>query len=192
MKRNKRKMKNKLAIKFLKDGRVEITIDKPVLDQRRLAKFPESLDEITPPYTPKLPEQMIKIRQQNPNQGPVYMLVDHEMWCPELEGKGRCNCNPNIIDLELGENTGMGHEKLICKECGQFSTGKMILHDVVENDMGCWDRFWIAGGDISYWLVGILESANRLLICHQCMLHLGIEFPNAIENGEASRDHKLH
>jgi hypothetical protein len=192
MKRNKKKMKNLLDSKLLKDGSLEITIRESVfklpLNERELPTFPESLH----PYAPTLPEQRIKTSRQNPNQGPVYMLVDYKMWCPELEGKGKCNCNPQIPGLELGENTGMGHEKLTCKECGQFSTGKVILHDVVEKDFDCWDRFWIEGGDMFYWLVGIVWTADRLLICHHCMIDLGIKFPNGMEDNEDSRDHKLH
>src|SRR5215510_1508192 len=189
-------MKNILDITFVEDGYVEITIRESVfrlpLDEHGLPMFPESLKEKLPPYAPKMVEHRIKSRRQNPNQGRVYMLVNHKAWCRELRGTGTCNCNPDISDLEIGKNTGMGHGKLTCTKCGQSSTGEMILHDIVENDIGCWDRFWIEGGDMFYWLVGIAGTEIKLLICHVCMINLGIKFPNGIEDNEDSRHHKLH
>jgi len=120
------------------------------------------------------------------------MAVSHDAWCPEMRGTGRCNCNPDINDLEIGECRGVGNGKLTCEECGESSTGEVIRHSVVEDDTGCWDRFWIEGGDMFYWLGGIAETEIRLLICHLCMIELGIKFPNGIEDNEDSGDDQLN
>jgi hypothetical protein len=188
-------MRNIFDIKFVEDGCVEITNGESVFrlprDERGLLIFPESLKEKLPPYAPKMVEHKIRSRRQNPDQGAVCTLVNHKAWCRELRGKRKCNCDPDFFDLEIGDS-GMDHGKLTCKECGQFSKGEMILHDVVENEIGCWDRFWIEGGDMFYWLVGIPGTEIRLLICHLCMISLHIKFPNGIEDEEDSVDHKLH
>lgn len=105
-----------------------------------------------------------------------------------MRGTERCNCNPDIFDLEIREDNGISLGKITCKVCEEFSTGEMILYDVVEDDSGCWDRFWIQGGDMFYWLVGIGGTEIRLLICHLCMIELGIKFPNALESDKDDED----
>lgn len=185
-------MKNKFDIKFVEDGYVEITFRESVftlpLNERGLPTFPESLKEKLPPYAPEMVEQRIKSKRQNPNQGPIFMAVGHERWCPELRGTGRCNCNPVINDLEIGGCSGMGNGKLTCEECGESSTGEMILYNVVEDDTGCWDCFWIEGGDRFYRLMGVVGTKIRMLICHLCMIKLGIKFPNALEGDTDDKD----
>ena len=185
-------MKNEVKIEFVDHGCVEITISDSVfrldLDERGSPKFPESLKEKLPPYLPEMVERWIMSKRLNPNQGFPYMAVSHDPWCPEMRGTGRCNCNPDINDLEIGECRGVGNGKLTCEECGESSTGEVIRHSVVEDDTGCWDRFWIEGGDMFYWLVGIAETEIRLLICHLCMIELGIKFPNALESDMNDKD----
>lgn len=177
-------MKHTIETKFVEDDCVEVTIGELVfrldLDERGLPKFPDSLRETLPPYLPEMIGQQIQSKRQNPNQGTTYG-VSHDPWCPENRGTGRCNCNPDIFDLEIREYSGIGDGKLSCKMCEVSSTGEVILSDVVEHDSGCWERLWIEGGDLFYWVVGIAGSEITLLICHLCMIELGIEFPNAIE-----------
>jgi hypothetical protein len=83
------------------------------------------------------------------------------------------------MDLKIREYTGISDEKLTCQMCEKFSTGE-ILGDVVESDTGVGYRFWIQDGDMFYWLVGKRGTELQLLICHLCMIELGIKFPNAI------------
>lgn len=116
------------------------------------------------------------------------MAVRHEPWCPEMKGTGRCNCNPDIYDLETIEYSGIGDGKLTCKECGESSTGEMILYDFVEDETGRWQRFWTESGDMFYWLVCIRGTEIRLLICHLCMIELGVKFPNALEFDKDDKD----
>ena len=185
-------MKNTVDIKFVEDGCVEITFGESVfrlaIDEHGSPQFPESLKEKLPPYMPEMVERWIMSKRHNPNQGFPYMAVSHEPWCPEMRGTGRCNCNPDINDLEIGECSGIGNGKLTCEECGESSTGEIILHNVVEDDTGCWDRFRIEGGDMFYWLVGVVGTEIRLLICHLCMIELGIKFPNALECDTDDKD----
>ena len=189
-------MKNIFNIKFVEDGCVEITFGESVfklpLNERGLPTFPESLKEKLPPYAPKMIERRIESKRRNPNQGPDYMAVSHDPWCPEMKMTGSSNCDPDIYDLEVGENSGMGDGKLTCKGCGDSSTGEIIRCDFIEDNTGCWDRFWIEGGDMFYWLTSIKGTDIKLLICHLCMIELGIKFPNGIEDNEDSRHHKLH
>src|SRR5262249_33768057 len=118
--------------------------------------------------------------------------ISHYAWCPEMQGTGRCNCNPDIYDLETREYSGIGDGKLTCKVCEEFSIGEVILYGVVEDGDGYWERFWIKGGDMFYWLVGIKKTEFRFLICHLCMIDLGIEFPNGIEDNEDWGDDQLN
>ena len=185
-------MKNKLAIKFVDEECIEITLEESVfrlaIDEHGLPEFPESLKEKLPPYMPAMVERWIKGERDNPHQNPTHMAVSHDPWCPEMRGTERCNCNPDIFDLEIREDNGISLGKLTCKVCEEFSTGEMILYDVVEDDSGCWDRFWIQGGDMFYWLMGIAGTEIRLLICHLCMIELGIKFPNALECNTDDKD----
>jgi hypothetical protein len=185
-------MKNKLDIKFVDEECVEISLEESVfrlaIDEHGLPEFPESLKEKLPPYLPEMVERWIKSKRHNPNQGLPYMAVSHELRCPEMKGTGRCNCNPVICDLEIREYSGIGAGKLTCKVCDESSIGEVILYDLVEDDTGCWERFWIEGGDMFYWLVGIAGTEIRLLICHLCMIDLGIKFPNALECDKDDKD----
>lgn len=178
-------MKHTIKTKFMEDDCVEITIDELVfrldLDERGLPKFPDSLKETLPPYLPEMIEQQIKSERDNPNQASI-TAVTHDVWCPEMKGTGRCNCNPDIFDLE--ENGGISSGKLTCKVCDESSTGEVIRFDLVEDDSGCWERLWIEGGDMFYWVVGEAGTEITLLICHLCMIELGIKFPNVFKDAE--------
>jgi hypothetical protein len=178
------KMKHIIEIKFVEDEFVEITLGDSLfrldLDERGSPKFPESLKEKVPLYMPEMIGQRIKNKRQNPNQGPIYVAVNHEPCCPQMRGPGRCNCNPDLLDIELREYSGISEKKLTCKMCKESSIGE-IRFDVVRDASGSWKRFWIEGGDMFYWLVAIGEFDFRLLLCHFCMIDRRIEFPNAIE-----------
>ena len=182
----------------VEDGCVELEIDGSVfklgLDKDGLPQFPELLKEKLPPYVPEMVEEGMKRKRDNPNQGSDYMAVSHKPWCPEMKGTGRCNCNPDLINLEIREYSGIGDGKLTCKMCDESSKGEKILYDICDDVVedgssdGGWQRFWVEGGDMFYWLVGIAGTDLRLLICHLCMIELGIEFPNAIECDKDSPD----
>ena len=93
---------------------------------------------------------------------------------------GRCNCNPDLRHLDIREYREISGEKLTCKMCKESSKGE-IRFDVVQDDSGRWERFWIEGGDMFYWLVAIGGFDFRLIICQLCMIDQSVEFPNAIE-----------
>lgn len=189
-------MRNKVEIKFAEDKCVEITFDQEVfrvaLDERGLPEFPESMKELLPPYVRERLEQRIKSKRGNPNQGPICMTVSHEPWCPEMMSGTRCHCNPDLCEVEIVDysGTGIGGGKLACKVCDESSIGETILSNLVEDDSGRWERFWIEGADMFYWLVAIPETEVRLLICHLCMIDLRIKFPNTIECEKDSRDYQ--
>jgi hypothetical protein len=184
-------MKNTVDIKFVEDGCIEITLGESVfrldLDEDGLPEFPELLKEKLPPYMPEMVERWIKSKRHNPNQGLPYLAVSHRPWCREIRGTGRCNCNPGMSDLKITEYSGISDGKLTCKRCKEFSTGE-ILCDVVEDDTGTGYRFWVEGGDMFYWLVAKAGTELRLLICHLCMIDLGIKFPNALECDKDDKD----
>src|SRR5262245_30195488 len=117
----------------VEDGCVELEIDGSVfklgLDKDGLPQFLESLKEKLPPYVPKMVEENIN----NPNKGSVYVAVSHEPWCPEMNGTGRCNCNPDLLNLEIREYSGIGDGKLTCKMCDESSKGEKILYDICDD-----------------------------------------------------------
>src|SRR5262245_15617333 len=177
-------MKYIVEIKFVEDKFVEITLEDSVfrsdLDERGSPKLTESLKEKVPPYMPEIIGQGIKNRRQSPNQAPIHIAVSHEPWCCEKRETGRCNCNPDLRYLDIREYREISGEKLTCKMCEESSTGE-IHFDVVHDDSASWERFWIQGGDMFYWLVVVTGFDFRLLICHLCMINRSIEFPDAIE-----------
>jgi len=185
-------MKNTVDFKFVEDGYVEIILEESrfrlAIDEHGLPKFPELLKEKLPPYLPEMVERWIKVERHNPQESPTRLAVSHRPWCREIRETGRCNCNPTIIDLKIREYTGVGDGKLTCRICEESSIGEEILGDVVENDTGVGYRFWIEGGDMFYWLMGIRGTDIRLLICHLCMIELGIKFPNPLESDTNDKD----
>src|SRR5262245_32253214 len=167
------KMTYIIEIKFVEDEFVEITLCDSAfrldLDERGSPNLPESLKETLPPYVPAMVEQWIKNKRQNPNQGPIYIAVCHGSWCPEKRETGKCKCKPDLRYLETTEYRQISAEKLTCKMCEESSIGK-IHFDVVHDDSGSRERFWIEGGDMFYWLVAVSGFDFRLLICHLCMI----------------------
>jgi hypothetical protein len=159
---------------------VELNVDGSAfnlsLDERGVPQFPESVKQQLPPYMPEMVEKLIKSKRQSPNQGPAYMALWHEPWCPELRGTGKCNCNYDLCDLEIGDYSGISEGKLTCKMCNESSTGEKIRYEIVEDENGCWERFWIQGGDMFYWLVNLAGTERPLLICHLCMMDPEAEF----------------
>jgi hypothetical protein len=178
-------MKNTVDIKFVEDGCVEITLEESrfrlVIDEHGSPKFPDSLKETLPPYLPEMVERWVKSKLQNPSQSPIHLAVSHRPWCREIGGAGGCNCNPDLRYLETREYREISGEKLTCRMCKESSTGE-IRFDVVRGaSRNSWERFWIEGGDMFYWLVAIGGFDFRVLICHLCMIDRTIQFPNPIE-----------
>jgi hypothetical protein len=154
--------------------RVILDLDKRGLPKRGLPEYLERLKKNFPPYVVEMVELGIKSKQDNPNQDriDIDIVASHKPGCPEEEGTGKCNCNPHIV--------GIGDGKLTCKKCGESSIGKTINSNVVEDDTGCWDRFWIEWGDMSYWVVPTPGTELGSLICDVCMIEQGIKFPSVI------------
>jgi hypothetical protein len=146
------------------------------LDKGGLPEFLESLKEEFPPYVAEMVELGIKSKQDNPNQDliDIDIVASHKPWCPEETGTGMCNCNPHIV--EVGKYSGISDGTLTCKRCDESSMGESLRYDVVEDDTGCWERFWIGGGDMFYWVVPTPGTELRSLICHLCMIEQGINF----------------
>jgi len=188
-------MANGLDIKVFKDKRVEITVNSKFtidLDEHGLPKFPESLKEELPPYVPEMVELVIESYRHNLNQGPIDMVVCHKPGCPEARVSAILIswCNPDLVDTR--KYSGISDGTLTCKRCNESSIGEILRYNVIEDDSGCWERFWIEGGDMFYWVVAMPGTELRSLFCHFCMIKLGIKFPNLIEDEDDSRNHQLH
>src|SRR5262245_5537703 len=109
-------MKNELKIEFVDDECVEITLGDLVfrvdLDESGLPKFPELQKEKLTAYMLEMIEREIKSKWENPNQRPIHIAISHKSWCPEITGMGRCKCNAEVCDEELGEDSGISPGKL--------------------------------------------------------------------------------
>jgi hypothetical protein len=171
-------------------GESVFTLDR---DEFGLPVFPESVKEKLPPYLPESVTQVTRklLRQsgdQNVGQS-IYQTIDHELWCAETTGHGRCNCNPVLNEPTTEKRSWTsGDGKLTCSMCDESSTG-YIRCDLVEDTIGLrWERLWTEGGDRFYWILEKDES--KTILCEDClrriMAELGVEFPDVLEYDDSS------
>jgi hypothetical protein len=107
------------------------------LDEHGNPLFPDSLKHELPTYMPQMVEEIVK-RMTNGQAGAYYQLAldpEHDDWCAEVKGTGKCNCWPTFRDNNQREY----FKTWTCAVCGISTTGRAGCTSGFE----CSFNFWV-------------------------------------------------
>jgi len=91
-----------------------------VLELPDVPTVPESIRNELSLYMPTvLKEMMWRLGKSDTSYAELHFHVEHEGWCAQVTGSGKCNCNPVLRDYNLGTWI----QTLTCAVCGESTAG---------------------------------------------------------------------
>src|SRR5262249_15133700 len=95
-----RRKGNQMPEKTIRQHKLGISIRDDLPD---VPTVPESIRNELSLYMPTvLKEMMWRLGKSDTSYAELHFHVEHEGWCAQVTGSGKCNCNPVLRDYNLG------------------------------------------------------------------------------------------